>query len=93
MDKLLSFTYFQICIAALQSREIPLGPRKGDRYTHYAGDCINKSGCILQYGRLFGSICWRPEKGGDRFNKVTANSGSTVYYAPSSESLIKSFLS
>ena len=39
---------------------------------------LTRSGCILQYGGLFGSIRWRPEKGGDRFNKVTAYSGSTV---------------
>ena len=28
IDKLLSFTYFEISMAILQSREIPLGPRK-----------------------------------------------------------------
>ena len=65
-------------MAALQSREIPSGPRKGDRYMHYAGDHINKVSMYTSISGLFGSIRWRPEKGGDRFNKVTAYSASTV---------------
>ena len=79
MDKLLSYTNFQICMAALKSREIPSGHGKATAIRITQVTALTRSRCILQYGGLFGSIRWRPEKGGHRLNKVTAYSGSTVY--------------
>ena len=37
-------------MAILQSKEVPLGPRKGDRYMHYAGDRINKVSMYVHFG-------------------------------------------
>ena len=65
-------------MAALQSREIPSGHGRATAICITQVTTLTRSRSILQYSGLFGSIRWRPEKGGDHFNKVTAHSGSIV---------------